>query len=88
MPYELKHPSPRCWSVVNTETGEVHSKCSTKQKAEAQMRLLYGVETGWKPSTNYREFVSREMKKRPSGVKATGWMKTIGAKWQSIKKKP
>lgn len=50
MPYEIvKHG--RCFSVVNTETGMVHSRCSTKANAEAQMRLLYGIESGmFKPT--------------------------------------
>ena len=51
MPFEIKHPSPRCWSVVNTKTGKVHSKCSTKKNAERQMKLLYGIESGkWEPT--------------------------------------
>lgn len=49
MPYSLEHTSPKCWSVVNTDTGKIHSKCSSKKKAQAQMRLLYGVESGWTP---------------------------------------
>lgn len=51
MPYEIKKVSPRCWSVVNTDTKKVHSKCSTKKNAERQMRLLYGIESGkWEPT--------------------------------------
>jgi hypothetical protein len=46
MPYSIKRISPKCWEVLNTETGEIHSKCATKSKAEAQVRLLYGVESG------------------------------------------
>ena len=88
MPYELKKISPKCWQVVNKDTGVVHSKCTTKAKAEAQMRLLYGVESGkWSPSKNYREFVSREFKNRPDGVKASEWMKVIGERWREISKK-
>jgi hypothetical protein len=34
----------KCFSVVNTETGRVHSKCSTKANATKQMRLLYMLE--------------------------------------------
>lgn len=53
MPYELKQKTPKCWEVVNTETGKIHAKCATKKNAEAQLRLLRGVESGkWKPSTN------------------------------------
>lgn len=85
MPYEIQHPTPRCWQVVNTDTGKVHSKCTTKTKAQAQMRLLYGVESGkWKPTPggSYRSFVAAEFKKRPAGVSAPEWMKQIGAKWR------
>lgn len=51
MPYKIEKTSARCWSVVNTKSGKVHSKCATKKNAEAQMRLLMGIESGnWKPS--------------------------------------
>lgn len=46
MAYQVLHVSPRCWQVVNKETGTIHAKCTTKTKAMAQMRLLYGVEKG------------------------------------------
>lgn len=51
MPYTIKKISPKCWSVVNTETSKVHSRCTTKARAEAQIRLLRGIESGnWKPT--------------------------------------
>lgn len=34
---------------VSTPSG-VHAKATTKKKAEAQARLLRGVEHGWKPT--------------------------------------
>lgn len=46
MPYLILHKSPRCWAVINKETGRVHAKCTTETKAKAQMRLLYGIESG------------------------------------------
>lgn len=50
MPYELLHKG-KCWSVVNSETGKEHAKCTSKAKAQAQMKLLYGVESGtWQPT--------------------------------------
>ena len=53
MPYQLVQISPRRFSVINKETGEVHAKSTTKAKAEAQLRLLRGVEGGvWRPSKN------------------------------------
>ena len=49
MPYSMvTHPHTRMVSVVNTETGAVHSKHTTPEKARAQMRLLYGIENGLK----------------------------------------
>lgn len=35
-----------CYQVKNVETGKVHAKCSTKEKALAQKRLLDGLEHG------------------------------------------
>lgn len=53
MPYESRKVSPRCWEVINTETGKVHASCTSKTKAEAQLRLLRGIESGkWRPSKN------------------------------------
>lgn len=46
MVYEILHSSPRCWTVVNKQTGRVHSKCTTEEKAKSQMKLLYGIESG------------------------------------------
>lgn len=45
MPYELKKVG-KLWSVINTQTGEVHSKGTTKAKAEAQIRLLEQIKHG------------------------------------------
>jgi hypothetical protein len=51
MPYEIvkdyKLGKP-IYAVRNTMTGEKHG-WTTKEKAEAQMRLLYGIEGGMKP---------------------------------------
>lgn len=90
MPYEIKKVSPQCWQVVNKDTGAVKAKCTTEAKAKAQMRLLYGLESGkWKPTrpaNSYRSFVSAEFKKRPAGTPASAWMKEIAAKWKAQKK--
>jgi len=41
MPYILvKQKGKECFQVVNSVTGKIHAKCSTKQKAMAQIRLL------------------------------------------------
>jgi len=47
MPYQIKvfkQGKKMCYSVVNTITKTIHSKCSTKKKAEAQLRLLEQIE--------------------------------------------
>lgn len=43
-----KKGTPVCFSVVNTESGKVHAKCTTLALAKAQVRLLYGIENGMK----------------------------------------
>ena len=45
MPYKLEQVSPRRWSVKNSETGTIHSKHTTKAKAEAQLRLLNSIQS-------------------------------------------
>ena len=49
MPYELRKVDGG-YEVVNTVTGEVRAKHTSKTKAERQIRLLRGVERGFKPT--------------------------------------
>jgi hypothetical protein len=49
MPYALLKVSGG-YSVVNTASGKIHSKHTTLPKAEAQLRLLRGVEHGFHPT--------------------------------------
>lgn len=42
-----------------TGPGGVHAKNTTKAKAEAQQRLLRGVEHGWKPTGNKNAMAKR-----------------------------
>lgn len=86
MPYQISKKGS-CYSVINRETKRVHAKCTSKANAEKQMRLLYGVESGWQPSQSYREFVKREFTKRPAGTPASTYMKTIAMKWRTMTKK-
>jgi hypothetical protein len=87
MPYTARKLNHQ-YEVVNEETGKVHAKRTTKTKAEKQLRLLRGIESGkWMPAGSYREFVSQQMKKRPTDVLAKDYMKTIGAEWRKIKGK-
>lgn len=51
MPYEIRKKGTG-YVVVNTTTGKEHSKKGIpKKRAEAQMRLLYGIEAGMIPRT-------------------------------------
>lgn len=53
MPYKIVKRG-KCFRVVNKRSGRVHSKCTSKKKASRQLRLLYGIESGWKPSKQRR----------------------------------
>lgn len=48
MPYAVIKRGDK-WLTINKETGDVKGTHSTKEKAVAQMKLLYGVEHGLKP---------------------------------------
>lgn len=52
MPYKIEHDGDGVYLVVNKDTGEVkarHEPPDGKEKAEAQVRLLHGIEHGMKP---------------------------------------
>ena len=50
MPYSVEKIG-RGYYCKNTETGKLHSKKAlTKEKAEAQCRLLMAIEHGFKPT--------------------------------------
>lgn len=50
MPYQLEKV-PGGYKVKNTATGQYHSKKGIpKSRAESQMRLLYAIEHGFKPT--------------------------------------
>lgn len=38
------------YKVVNKETGKVHARATSKTNAQRQVRLMQGVEHGWKPT--------------------------------------
>ena len=40
MPYEIKHISSNKFQVINRITHKIHSKGTTLEKAEAQVRLM------------------------------------------------
>lgn len=52
MPFIIrKVRNQNCYEVKNKNTGKVHAKCTTKDKANKQIRLLNAIEYGgWKPT--------------------------------------
>lgn len=47
MPYQIrKVRNKECYKVINTLTKEVSAKCTTRSKAESQVKLLLGIEHG------------------------------------------
>lgn len=49
MPYSIRK-TKNGYGVLNTQTKKWKSKDTSKLKAEAQKRLLDGVDHGWKPT--------------------------------------
>ena len=45
MPYQIKKHGTK-YSVMNTQTHKVFSRATSKKKATAQVKLLYGIEHG------------------------------------------
>jgi hypothetical protein len=37
------------FEVIDKRTGKSHGFCRTREKAEAQMRLLHGIDSGMRP---------------------------------------
>lgn len=54
MPYELFKKGNQ-WCVRNKESGENKGCSDTKEEAISHMRLLGGVEHGWKPTGKKRK---------------------------------
>lgn len=51
MPYEVrKVEGEDKWEVVNKGSGDVKAKHTSKEKAEEQVKLLHGIEHGWRPT--------------------------------------
>ncbi len=49
MPYQIVKKGEK-WEVINKDTGKSHGKHDSKEKAMKQMKLLYMVEGGKKPT--------------------------------------
>lgn len=43
MPYTIRRRK-RCFQVINRKSRRIYSKCTTKSKAQKQMRLLRAIE--------------------------------------------
>lgn len=54
MPYQIVRVARGLYSVVNMETGKIHSYGTTKKKAERQYRFLNGIDHEFIPS-KYRK---------------------------------
>ena len=52
MPYSIRKTKKGCVQVFNSKTRKVYSKCTTKTKAEKQLRLLRALEYNPKFSAN------------------------------------
>lgn len=52
MPTKIIKKSPKCYSLVNTITNRVYSKCTTKDKVQSQKRIIDNYETSWKGLIN------------------------------------
>ena len=50
MPYAIIANPDKTYSVINKESRKIHAKHTTKEKAKAQVRLLLGIEHGFKPT--------------------------------------
>lgn len=51
MPYIIRKVKNKdCYTVKNAETGRIAAKCTTRDKAKSQVRLLMAIEHGWTPN--------------------------------------
>ena len=48
MPYAIRKKGSK-WLVINKDTGKLKGTHDSKEKAQAQIRLLQGIEHGMKP---------------------------------------
>ena len=58
MPYAIKKEGSK-FKVINKQTGKVHGTHPSKAKALSQMRLLEGIDHGWKPTFNTKTMASK-----------------------------
>jgi hypothetical protein len=53
MPYKMERNSDGSYKVINAVTGDVKAAHTSKREAKRQIRLLHGVDHGWKPSHKF-----------------------------------
>jgi hypothetical protein len=58
MPYKIVKSGSK-YKVINTEKGTTKGTHSTKAKALSQMRLLQGIEHGWRPTFSKKAMASK-----------------------------
>ena len=63
MPYSMrKVPKKKCYRVSNKKTKRVMAKCTTKERATRQMRLLRGIQNNKKFAKQVRMTQKRKNK--------------------------
>lgn len=65
MPYLLKKTRGKsCWRVLNKYTKKVFAKCSTKENAEKQIRLLRAIEFNKSFKLRPKSAIRKTMRKK------------------------
>ena len=65
MPYTIrKVPNKRCYRVTNRKSKQIMAKCTSKDKAKKQVRLLLGIENNrtFAKKVRARRITQRKMK--------------------------
>lgn len=78
MPYSVRKKGSR-YEVVNTATGDVKARSTSKAKAERQLRILKGIERGWEPSGE-KDIYTRRINGKRVKLRVTGGVKSGKAK--------
>jgi hypothetical protein len=53
MPYKMERNSDGSYRVINADTGDVKAAHTSKRDAIRQIRLLHGVDHGWRPTHHF-----------------------------------
>ena len=64
MPYEIKHISSNKFQVINRINGKIHSRGTTLEKAEAQIRLMEYMDAKKKYKTGKIDLGKKTLRKR------------------------